>query len=785
MPAVCMRSSARALVLLILTQHTSDAVRSLPVPVMDFLSNEQFVPERHSFEWLPCDAELVHCGQDYFFEVYQQFQKANEIIVMGWWTVIDAKIFSPTYGQPPSLTMKDLIKDAANRGATIYYLFWQTLLSEKMGYPVAEPAAELRALHPNVKTLVDTSRDTVTVLWSAHIKVTIFDRSLAYAGGIDFAGSRLDSARHELPDQARTPSLGNLKDGQHGYFKPWEDVMVKLTGEAAEDLATVAVERWWTWCESFSFTSKKECQKEEMPPLTSLGSLSVKLLSKAEGTEHVVLQTDGAYNQQRDTQMTAKGQAAVLDLGARRDLSKRAVLKVTVVTKTGHLFAEPPAETSTTPFQGDLCTVVTGGRKAEFYSFKGCTCEGDARIAGKDPACKTEEMRKQYDAKELLGLGCFCQDYSKTLAVVDLRSDSPKEVTVAGARLEIQHSKKAAALAASAQNQCRMVLQGSNMWFGARQVVADIFQEHRQMIVKAERSVYIENQYFGSRLSKEVMSERCSELNSFAKNDLAELLFQKITTKARNGDKFSAVIIIPLATEESETQYPNLRTAQCLVQALEEFWKTNSIGRPLSEYFGMYVLANAKTVDQSSSAFYGIFVHSKLIAIDYDTEGAEGIVGSANLNDRSLLGDRDAEVSVAVRGPFVKAMVSKLIEAHTDSSISLPSSADLQTSLSVVAETNAERLLQIGIDWSQGTVEHTKKLLDQNVKKNEPEQPPELDVSEAFMVGAGVHWKILPGQMEKGLTGHLLPWNMALWGDADVYKSWKHYHPTGAWLQVS
>ena len=76
--------------------------------VMDFLSNEQFVPERldrdvenfcslaqpcasflavatpklgwfdehgskapvadrHSFEWLPCDAELVHCGQDYFF----------------------------------------------------------------------------------------------------------------------------------------------------------------------------------------------------------------------------------------------------------------------------------------------------------------------------------------------------------------------------------------------------------------------------------------------------------------------------------------------------------------------------------------------------------------------------------------------------------------------------------------------------------------------------------------------------------------------------------------------
>ncbi|CAE7449517.1 PLDZETA1, partial [Symbiodinium sp. CCMP2456] len=224
--------------------------------------------------------------------------------------------------------------------------------------------------------------------------------------------------------------------------------------------------------------------------------------------------------------------------------------------------------------------------------------------------------------------------------------------------------------------------------------------------------------------------------------------------------------------------------------ALEEFWKTNSIGRPLSEYFGMYVLANAKTVDHVSSAFYGVFVHSKLIAIDYDTEGAEAIVGSANLNDRSLLGDRDAEVSVAVKGPFVKAMVSKLIDAHTESSTSLPNSADLQPSLSVVAETNAERLQQISIQWSQGTVQN-RKLLDQNSNPrpnsfgNEPEHLPELDVSEAFMVGAGVHWKILPGHMVKGLKGHLLPWNMALWGDADVYRSWKHYHPTGAWLQVS
>ena len=44
-----------------------------------------------------------------------------------------------------------------------------------------------------------------------------------------------------------------------------------------------------------------------------------------------------------------------------------------------------------------------------------------------------------------------------------------------------------------------------------------------------------------------------------------------------------------------------------------------------------------------------------------DTSGAEAIVGSANLNDRSLLGDRDAEVSVGVKGPFVKALRAREI----------------------------------------------------------------------------------------------------------------------------
>jgi phospholipase D1/2 len=41
-----------------------------------------------------------------------------------------------------------------------------------------------------------------------------------------------------------------------------------------------------------------------------------------------------------------------------------------------------------------------------------------------------------------------------------------------------------------------------------------------------------------------------------------------------------------------------------------------------------------------------IYVHSKLMIIDDETV----LCGSANINDRSLLGDRDSEVAVVTRG---------------------------------------------------------------------------------------------------------------------------------------
>ncbi|CAJ1426475.1 unnamed protein product, partial [Effrenium voratum] len=671
---------------------------------------EWIPPERHSFEWLPCSAEPIHCGQDYFKEVYEHFQTANEIIVQGWWYVIDAPLFAPVYGETPTISLKELIRSAAMRGAHIYCLFWKTALSEQLGYPVEQTAAELTALHPNVHTLVDTTRHlTPTLLWSAHIKVTVFDRKLAYAGGVDFAGSRLDGERHILPDQARTPNPEHAR-GQHANFKPWQDVMVRVKGEPAEDLATVAIERWWTFCDQLITSTTPPCSAKHKPQLVSLGVLNARLVTKAQGGKAVELRIDAGYDVKVVT-LRGVNHTISQDLGNRRDLSVRSFVNLKGQADRG-LFFSPrrAARTDARP----SCAVF-GAESAGPISFSDCQCKANSYLAGTAPACKTERMSVKFYFKDVAGTDCFCQDYTTTVWLNDLRAG--KDVRVAGNVVHLRLAKPAVGALEEQRQQCRVLLTGDNTWFGGRQVMVDIYQEHKKLIAGATSSVYIENQYFGSKLSPRVTESlhSCSKLLSSAQNDLATDLYQKITTKAKKGEPFSVVIVIPLATEECETHYPNLQNAQCLEEALKQFWVLNNIRVPLKNYFGMHHLANVVPYprEAAASAFYGIFVHSKLLVVDYDKPGAESIVGSANLNDRSLLANRDAEVSVGVKGQaFAQDLMSKLLRQHAD--IAPPASEQLATEMARVAASNVAKLSSLGLDWSQGTFSG-KPFLNQNV----------------------------------------------------------------------
>lgn len=689
---------------------------------VNFLEDE---PQAFSFEWSACNPTPVNCGFEYFKQVREQFKRATkEIIIMGWWTHWNVPLFRDPSSNlnEPTETLSQLIEEAATRGVQVYVLFWRSLVSEKMGYAILEDAEKLFAISPKVHVLMDNSRDNMPmVLWSAHIKVTIFDRSTAFAGGIDFALTRLDTPDHLLPDTRRAPDSTNV-GSQHGYGKPWQDVMVRVDGQQARDLARIAIERWLTFCESLYISEALHdacslTNKLLPDPADDFGNVAVSIKGSTRGVKVTVYgmgNVERGYTQK--TEQLKENEDLLISLGNRRDLGVRATLQV-----EGH---------------------------------------GQQIL-----------LADLFKAKIILA------DSATLLSTVTVQRPQVEGAVPAGDP-------------SSDSQQCRVMLSGDRSWLGSSTAIADIYKEHIRMINEAQFSVYIENQYFNSWVYE---GQECSG-PFHPQNIVSRVLFAKIVSMARSKKDFSVVIVFPLATEEPETQFPNLRAASCFQERLQTYWKEHADGqglKPLENYFGMYHLANlvhSQIVDVSKTHFYGIFVHSKLIVVDYENAAtAQSIVGSANINDRSLIGDRDAEVSVGVKGhAFAQKLMSELLGSHAGlTGETLPGPGLLAAKLNEVAMSNAEKLRPYGIQWVEGR-KGTTPLFDAATAERE-KVVPAFGGDDAYRLGSGVHWaelEFVTGSVEvKTLSGHLFPYSFALWGDPDQYRTYKH-RSEAAWAQV-
>ncbi len=63
----------------------------------------------------------------------------------------------------------------------------------------------------------------------------------------------------------------------------------------------------------------------------------------------------------------------------------------------------------------------------------------------------------------------------------------------------------------------------------------------------------------------------------------------------------------------------------------------------LEDYLGIYSLRTHGIIS-GLPATEIVYIHSKLLIID----DCVALIGSANINDRSLMGDRDSEIAVVV-----------------------------------------------------------------------------------------------------------------------------------------
>jgi len=199
------------------------------------------------------------------------------------------------------------------------------------------------------------------------------------------------------------------------------------------------------------------------------------------------------------------------------------------------------------------------------------------------------------------------------------------------------------------------VLRSVSEWSaGVKEKEDSILKAYYHLINNAEHYIYIENQFFVSKSwNKEEREKNKNCISDLVENEIAYLIRKRIERAYKEKQNFKVYIFIPLLPgfegepQESETIKIILKHTYggicrnyglSLIEQLEKI-----MGNKWKNYIGFFSLRNHGLVNNVPKTEI-IYIHSKLMIIDDKTV----LIGSANINDRSMLGDRDSEFAVII-----------------------------------------------------------------------------------------------------------------------------------------
>ncbi|EYU20517.1 hypothetical protein MIMGU_mgv1a018363mg [Erythranthe guttata] len=187
----------------------------------------------------------------------------------------------------------------------------------------------------------------------------------------------------------------------------------------------------------------------------------------------------------------------------------------------------------------------------------------------------------------------------------------------------------------------------------------NVLAAKEQAIRCAQRFIFIENQYFiGSSFGW--TSKRKAGANNLIPMELA----LKIVSKIRTKERFSVYVVIPM-WPEGEPDSDSVRailywqgqTIQMMYQIIsQELKSANFENAHPSDYLNFYCLGNREerhreesSSDSTSEKYdrFMIYVHSKGMVVDDEYV----IIGSANINQRSMAGHRDTKIAMGAYQP--------------------------------------------------------------------------------------------------------------------------------------
>lgn len=174
-----------------------------------------------------------------------------------------------------------------------------------------------------------------------------------------------------------------------------------------------------------------------------------------------------------------------------------------------------------------------------------------------------------------------------------------------------------------------------------------IMNAYIKMIEQSEHFVYIENQFFISS---------CEVEGTRIENHIGDALVERITRAAQKGEDWRAIILIPLMpgfqnTVDSQDGTSVRLIMQCQFRSIcrgesSIFSRIRAEGIEPEDYISFYSLRTWGKIGPSKQLVTEqLYIHAKCMVVD----DRIAIIGSANINERSMLGSRDSECAAVVR----------------------------------------------------------------------------------------------------------------------------------------
>ncbi|CDZ98423.1 Phospholipase D1 [Phaffia rhodozyma] len=216
-------------------------------------------------------------GHDFFWAVSIMLEEAKEsIMILDWCMpfVLVHRLTPELYlrrppAQHPEYRLDKLLHRKAKEGVKIYIIVYKEV-TQTMSMSSSHTKHALEELHENIKVMrhPDHLNGEIVLFWSHHEKMTIVDSTRATIGGLDLCFGRWDLHDHPLSDVHVTKFADTLFPGQDynnarvldfqavdDYASnavdmtsvarmPWHDTSMTIMGPAVIDLCQHFAERW-------------------------------------------------------------------------------------------------------------------------------------------------------------------------------------------------------------------------------------------------------------------------------------------------------------------------------------------------------------------------------------------------------------------------------------------------------------------------------------------------------------------------------------------------------------